>query len=82
MEERFRHLIERFPEQTDMIRALSETGARFKDLIGDHHDVSEELARMKRADKESEGGKKAELERRRAALEEELILLMQDHQRI
>lgn len=82
MEERVRHLIERFPERTDIIRALDETNARFKDLIGDHHEVSEELGCIKLADKESEAGKKAELERRRAALEEELILLMQGHQRI
>jgi uncharacterized protein YdcH (DUF465 family) len=82
METRIRHLIERFPERTDMIKALSDTNAKFKDLLGDHHDVSEELAKMKRADKESEAGKQAELERRKVALEEELILLMQAHQRI
>lgn len=67
MEERFRHLIERFPERTDIIRALDETSARFKDLIGDHHEVSEELDSMKPADKESEAGKKSQLEQRRAA---------------
>ena len=82
MEERSRHLIERFPERTDIIKTLDDTNARFKDLISDHHEVSEELASMKRADKESEAGQRAELERRRANLEEDLILLMQDHQRI
>lgn len=82
MKDRSRHLIARFPDRTDMIKALDETNARFKDLIGDHHEVSEELASMNRADKESEAGKRAELEQRRAALEEELILLMQGHQRI
>ena len=82
MQERFRHMIERFPEQTDILKALDETNARFKDLIGDHHEVSEELASMKTADKESEASRKAQLEQRRMALEEELILLMQGHQRI
>lgn len=82
MEERIRHLMERFPERAEIIKALSETSARFKDLIADHHEVSEELAKMDPADQESEAGKKAELERRRADLEEELILLMQGHQRI
>ena len=82
MESRIRHLIERFPERTDIIRTLNETNTKFKDLLGDHHDVSEELAKMKRADKESEAGKQAELEQRKVALEEELILLMQAHQRI
>ena len=82
MQERFRHMIERFPEQTDILKTLDETNARFKDLIGDHHEVSEELASMKTADKESEASRKAQLEQRRMALEEELILLMQGHQRI
>jgi uncharacterized protein YdcH (DUF465 family) len=82
MDTRLRHLIERFPERTDIIKALNETNAKFKDLLGDHHDVSEELAKMKRADKGSEAGKHAELEQRKVALEEELILLMQAHQRI
>lgn len=78
MEERIRHLIGRFPERTEIIRALGETSAKFKDLIGDHYEVCEELARMKQADQ----GKRAELERRRANLEDELILLIQGHQRI
>jgi len=29
METRIRHLIERFPERTDMIKALSDTNAKF-----------------------------------------------------
>lgn len=82
MEERIRHLLERFPERADVIRALSQSHDRFKDLIGDHHEVSEALARMKLADQESQAGRKDELERRRADLEEELILLMQNHQRM
>lgn len=78
MEDRIRHLIERFPERADVIRSLAETGAKFKDLIGDHHEVCEDLARMRLADQ----GQKTELEQRRANLEDELILLMQSHQRI
>lgn len=81
MEQRLRHLIERFPERADIIRALGDASAKFKDLIGDHHDVCEELARMTLPDQESQSGRKAELEQRRADLEEELILMMQNHQR-
>jgi uncharacterized protein YdcH (DUF465 family) len=81
MEERIRRLIERFPERADVIRTLSESHARFKDLIGDHHDVSEELSAMKQADRESNAAKFDALQRRRADLEEELILLMENHQR-
>jgi len=81
MEDRIRHLMERFPERAETIKALNETNARFKDLIGDHHEVSEELSKMKLADQQSQAGKKAELEQRRASLEEQLILLLQGHQR-
>lgn len=82
MEEKIRHLIERFPERAEVIRALGESHARFKDLIGDHHDVSLELSTLKRGDRESNLAKAEELQRRRADIEEELILLMENHQRI
>jgi uncharacterized protein YdcH (DUF465 family) len=78
MEARISHLIERFPDRADVIRALHETQATFKDLIGDHYEVCEELGRTTPADE----GKRGELERRRAVLEDELMLLMQNHQRI
>jgi uncharacterized protein YdcH (DUF465 family) len=82
MEEKIRHLIERFPERAEVIRTLGESHARFKDLIGDHHDVSLELSTLKRGDRESNLAKAEELQRRRADIEEELILLMENHQRI
>ena len=81
MDERTRHLMERFPEHAEAIKSLNETNARFKDLIVDHHDVSDELTKMKRADEESEFERREELQRRRASLEEELILLMAGQQR-
>ena len=81
MEERTRHLMERFPEHADAIKSLSETNARFKDLIADHHEVSDELTRMELAEVESEFEHREELQRRRASLEEELILLMVGQQR-
>lgn len=82
MEERLRHLIARFPERAELIRGLSETNARFKDLIGDHYEVSEELARLEPADREADAGRKQELEQRLAALEEEYLVIMQAQQRI
>ena len=81
MDERTRHLMERFPEHADAIKSLSETNARFKDLIADHHEVSDELTRMELAEVESEFEHREELQRRRASLEEELILLMVGQQR-
>ena len=82
MEEIFRHLIERFPEHTNIFRSLAGSNARFKDLLGDHHEVCEELSKTKLADQEAEFGKKDELVRRKVNLEEELMLLMQNHQRV
>ncbi len=82
MEETSRHLLERFPERTDIIRSLAETNARFKDLLGDHHEICKEISKMDLAEQEAELGTREDLVRRRASLEEELILLMQGHQRI
>jgi uncharacterized protein YdcH (DUF465 family) len=81
MNERVRHLLERFPERAELIRALGESHARFKDLISEHHDVCEEISRMAQGDRESQAGRMDDLERRRANLEEELLLLMEDQQR-
>lgn len=45
MEKRVQHrLKERFPERADAIKSLSETNAKFKNLIADHHDASEALS--------------------------------------
>ena len=81
MEQLYRHLMERFPDRTDIIRSLAETSARFRDLLTDHHEVSVELSKMGLTEREAEAGKADELERRRASLEEELLLLMEGHQR-
>lgn len=81
MEEHTRHLIERFPERSDVIRSLSETNAKFKDLIADHHDVCEELARMDAVESEANPERRDELKRRQADLEEELMLITEGHLR-
>ena len=82
LEKRIQRLMERFPERGDVIRALNESSAPFKDLIADHHDVSEELAKMPRADQAGDPAKLEELKRRQSELEEELLLLMEAHQRV
>jgi len=82
MEEKIRHLIERFPERADVIRALSASHTKFQDLIGDHHDVSEELATLEGGGEETDPARLEALQRRRADLEDELMLLMENHQRI
>ncbi len=82
MDIKIRRLLERFPEHSDAIKSLHDTNEKFGDLIADHHDVSEEFETMKGADRESQHGRAAELKSRRAALEEELLTLMENHQRI
>lgn len=81
MTERLRHLLERFPERAESIRALGESHARFRDLLADHHEVGEAISRMSAGDRESQAGRFAELKRRRVNLEEELIRLMEEQQR-
>jgi len=82
MEEIFRHMLERFPEHTDIIRSLAKANARFKDLLGDHYEICEEISKAEPADQEAEFGKRDDLVRRKVNLEEELMLLMQGHQRV
>jgi len=81
VEELYRHLIERFPERGDVIRNLAESSAQFRDLLSDHHEVSSELGKLGAAEREAEAGKSERLKRRQASLEEELLLLMEGHQR-
>jgi uncharacterized protein YdcH (DUF465 family) len=82
MDGTIRHMIERFPDKAAIIRSLGESNARFKDLIGDHHAVSEELSGIEKGDRATDRAKVDELQSRRANLEEELVLLMENHQRI
>ncbi len=81
MDERVKHMMERFPERAELIKGLSETNARFKDLIGDHYAVSEELGRFEPGEEEANAGRKQELERRLAAIEEEYLLIINAQQR-
>ena len=82
MEEIYRHMLERFPEHADMIRSLAETNERVRDLLGDHHEVCEEISKLELAEQEASFGVSDDLNRRRANLEEELMLLMQGQQRV
>ena len=82
MEEIFRHMLERFPERADIVRSLAGTSARFKDLLGDHHEICEEISKMDLAEQEASFGTRDDMQCRRANLEAEMMLLMQDHQRV
>jgi uncharacterized protein YdcH (DUF465 family) len=70
MKKKAAHLIERFPEHEAIIRSLSESDARFQDLLSDHHDLHQTINR---------GGTEADpdVEARYRNLEEELVRLIQ-----
>jgi uncharacterized protein YdcH (DUF465 family) len=70
MKERTEHLIERFPEHETVIRSLSESDARFQDLLSDHYDLHQKISRG-----ETEADPDAEARYRN--LEEELVRLIQ-----
>ena len=78
MEELIRRIAERFPGKSSVIKTLSGTNARFKDLIIDHFTVSEELASRAAADP----ARREDLVKRRSNLEEELRMMMEDQQRV
>ena len=82
MEPKVRRLLERFPEHSDTIKALNDTNELFRDLIADHHAVSEELEGMSDADKKSEHARAEELKSRLASLEEKMQMAMETHQRV
>jgi protein-L-isoaspartate(D-aspartate) O-methyltransferase len=78
MTDMLHRVIDLFPERVGIIKTLSETNARFKDLILDHFDVCRELEKSQTDDPTVKG----ELTRRRAYLEEELSGILSDHQRV
>lgn len=82
MREKVKRLLERFPERADTILHLFDSDTRFRDLIGDHHDVSEALLRRGGDGHDADPAEAEALKRRQADLEEELLLAMQNHQRI
>lgn len=82
MKKKVQRLLERFPEHSDSIKTLFDTHELFRDLIADHHDASEELEGMSKADQESQYGRAAELKARCAELEEKMRLIMETNLRV
>lgn len=70
MKEKIAHLIERFPQHGAVIKALSGSNTRFQDLLSDHHDLHQRLAR---------GDADPDAEARYRNLEEELVRLIQGY---
>jgi hypothetical protein len=78
MTDKFQHLLERHPENEKTIRGLVEVSPEFRELVDKHHDVSERLKAATPGSPEAERGR---LEAERKGIEQQLHILMTDHQR-
>lgn len=81
MPEKLRHAIERFPDQEGAIRDLCENNTAFEALTREHAEVSERLQRHAGEGDEHERGAR-DLQRRRAALEEQMSFIMDQGSRV
>jgi DNA-binding MarR family transcriptional regulator len=82
MVDKLQHLLTKRPGDEDTIRGLVEVSPEFRDLLAKHHDVSERLHAMPEANPETRSDDRDALERERKHLEEQMHLLMENHQRI
>lgn len=81
MLEKIRHLIGRFPDKENEIRQLWQTNAAFESLAHRHSEVSERLRSL--SGQGGEPGREAEeLRRRQAALEDEMLTIMDQSSRV
>jgi uncharacterized protein YdcH (DUF465 family) len=70
------HLLDRFPEHAQAIHDLSQGNAAFEELVHRYGDVVERLRDLGSAPKEAPAEEVANLKKRRAAVEEELLLMI------
>jgi uncharacterized protein YdcH (DUF465 family) len=80
MSKGLRHLIERFPEHEAALETLSGSSANFDTLCAEYGEMANRLNRLTKG---GEPGREAdELRRRRAAIEDELLAMMQQNARV
>ena len=68
----FSHLLERLPHFKERIEALAGSNAAFDEVAREHHEVCDSLS----AGAADEPGEQDRLEKRRAALEEEMVRML------
>lgn len=81
MLEKFRHLMGRFPNKEEKMQDLWQTNAAFESLVHRHGEVSDRLHSISRIGAEP-GREAEELRRRQAALEEEMLIIMDQSSRV
>lgn len=82
MTEAIRNLVKRFPHFEDIIDALSSSGTGFDALCHEFSEVSESLGRLNARVDPADRARAMELNRRRAALETEMLELMEANIRV
>ncbi len=81
MLEKIRHLLGRFPNKEEKILELWQTNAAFESIAHRHSEVSDRLHSL--SGQGAEPGREAEeLRRRQAALEEEMMFIMDQNSRV
>jgi len=81
MLERIRHLIGRFPDREDDIRELWQSNAAFESLAHRHSEVSERLHSLSGQGAEPHR-ETEELRQRQVALEEEMLIIIDQSSRV
>lgn len=78
MSSKAEHLLKRFPDLKSKILELIQTNDAFEALAHRHGEVSDRLSRFSK-DEAEESVEADELRRRRAALEEEMMIIMEQN---
>lgn len=82
MNDTIRRMIERFPEYKDVIVELDEPGSNFNALCQAFEDVEAKLRAQESSPEADAEQETLRLRRRRADLEQELLAMMQQTQRV
>lgn len=82
MSESARRVLERFPESKRQIHELIESNASFNTLCHDYNHVVDEIDRLVRQTDPRDIVRGEELQRRRVAMETELLALMEGNIRV
>ena len=77
-----KRIVERFPDMRERIHTLNEPGSNFNALCHEYGQVADELGRTE-ASRDADSAQQADrLRRRRDALEQQLLAMMQQSQRV
>lgn len=82
MTDPFQRLAERFPEHREAIDELNEPGSNFNVLCHDYDKVADALSRAEASGEANSAVEAERLRKQRNALEQQLLAMMQQTQRV